>query len=123
MALVVAFLLPLVGSTSACAPRVTRGAGLADVRCGKATTFYVAIRLRHKPTSRSQPLCVFKEGWPNRAFTSSARPGKELLRFLRAIRHSGVDFDVLSMQGRRMERGRHRVVAGLRVLREGICLL
>ncbi|MQM08645.1 hypothetical protein Taro_041499 [Colocasia esculenta] len=36
-ALVVAFLLPLFGSTSACAPRVVHGAELADVGNGKAT--------------------------------------------------------------------------------------
>ncbi|MQL76571.1 hypothetical protein Taro_008960 [Colocasia esculenta] len=36
-ALVVEFWLPLLGSTSACTPRVTHGAGLADVENGKAT--------------------------------------------------------------------------------------
>ncbi|MQM06999.1 hypothetical protein Taro_039837, partial [Colocasia esculenta] len=95
--LVVAFLLPLFGSTSACALHVAHGAGLTDVRSGKATSTHVAFR----------------------AVASSTRPGEELLRFLQVIRHSGMDFGALSLRGRRVERGRHRTLHGLRVLREG----
>ncbi|MQM10646.1 hypothetical protein Taro_043545, partial [Colocasia esculenta] len=43
-ALVVAFLLPLFGLTSACTPRVARGARLSDVRSGKATASHVTFR-------------------------------------------------------------------------------
>ncbi|MQL96767.1 hypothetical protein Taro_029444 [Colocasia esculenta] len=56
-ALVVTFMLPLFGLTSACAPHVACGAGLADVRSGKET-----------------------EPQPNRAWRSSARPGEAAAR-------------------------------------------
>ncbi|MQM21919.1 hypothetical protein Taro_054966 [Colocasia esculenta] len=42
--------------------------------------------------------------------------GEELSR---AIRHSSVVFDALSMRGRREEWGKRRAMLGLRVLREG----
>ncbi|MQL88185.1 hypothetical protein Taro_020744 [Colocasia esculenta] len=64
--------------------------GHADVDSVKATASYVAFR----------------------AFTSSARPGEELLRFLRVIRHSGVVFDALSQRGRRVEWGRCCIMRG-----------
>ncbi|MQL84421.1 hypothetical protein Taro_016922 [Colocasia esculenta] len=54
---VVAFLLPLFGATSACTPCVARGVRLADVRVGRRR----APRSRRRDTSRSQPLCIFKE--------------------------------------------------------------
>ncbi|MQM10138.1 hypothetical protein Taro_043024, partial [Colocasia esculenta] len=118
-ALVVVFLFPLFGLTSSCAPHVARGVGLADVGSGKAMATYVVFRSRCRATSCSQPLCVFKKVWPNRAVVCSARSGAKLLRFLWAIRRLSVVFGALSSQGHRMERGRRRAVGGLRVLREG----
>ncbi|MQM16025.1 hypothetical protein Taro_048978 [Colocasia esculenta] len=118
-ALVVAFLLPLFGGLRLHGCRVSHTEQSADVGLGKATASYVAFKTRHRVASHSQPLCIFKEGWPDRAVASSARPREELLGFLRAIRHFGVDFGTLSLRGRHMERGRRRVVLRLHVLREG----
>ncbi|MQL89233.1 hypothetical protein Taro_021805 [Colocasia esculenta] len=95
-ALVVAFLLPLFGSTSACAPCVTRGAGLADVRSGKATASHVAFRSRRRATSRSQPLCIFKGVFAEQSKGSSAWPGGAAVGFFRAVRGSGGAWGVFS---------------------------
>ncbi|MQL73432.1 hypothetical protein Taro_005772 [Colocasia esculenta] len=99
MALVVAFLLPLFGSTSACTPCVARGAGCTDVDSGKVTASYVAFKSRRRNASRSQPLDVFRLFRPNRSRGRFAWPREELLCVLRAIRHSGVALDARTSHG------------------------
>ncbi|MQM12140.1 hypothetical protein Taro_045054, partial [Colocasia esculenta] len=96
MALVVAFLLPLFGATSACMPRVVRGARLADVRVGR----------QRSPRSRSgrdagirripNRYAFLKRFWPDRAVASSARLGEAAAAVLRAIRRFGNAFGALS---------------------------
>ncbi|MQM11946.1 hypothetical protein Taro_044859, partial [Colocasia esculenta] len=92
--------------------------GHANVDSGKVMASYIAFRLRRRATSRSQPLCIFKEVRPNRAAVRSVQPGKELLWFLGAIRGSGGVLGVLSLRGRRVEWGRRRIMLGLSVLRK-----
>ncbi|MQL93982.1 hypothetical protein Taro_026633 [Colocasia esculenta] len=75
MALVVAFKLPLFGGLHLHGCHVSHTGQSANVGLGKATAHEVAFRSRRRCTSRSQPPGVFKEGWPDRAVASSARPG------------------------------------------------
>ncbi|MQL92300.1 hypothetical protein Taro_024914, partial [Colocasia esculenta] len=53
--------------------------GRADVDKLIATGSRVVTWLRRSDTLRSQPSCIFKKPWQNRAFTSSARTVEELL--------------------------------------------
>ncbi|MQM05553.1 hypothetical protein Taro_038366 [Colocasia esculenta] len=87
-ALVVAFLLLLLSGRHLHACHASRIGRPADVGLVKVTAAYVAFRLRRRATSRSQLQCIFKEPWPNRAFTGSARPRGATAGFLREIRGS-----------------------------------
>ncbi|MQL77710.1 hypothetical protein Taro_010127 [Colocasia esculenta] len=100
-------------------PFVGGGSGYADVGLVKVMAAYVAFRLRHRATSRSQPLCVFKGVFAEQSRGSSARPGGAAERFLRAARGSGDVRGVFLPRGRRVERGKHREISGFRILREG----
>ncbi|MQL80618.1 hypothetical protein Taro_013054, partial [Colocasia esculenta] len=119
MALGVAFLLPLLSSRRLHARHASRVGRPADVGLEKATAAYVAFRLRCRATSRSQLQCVFKEPRPNRASTGSTRPRGAAAGFLRAIRGSRDAWGVFSPRGRRVERGKRRVIFDFRVIREG----
>ncbi|MQM21914.1 hypothetical protein Taro_054961 [Colocasia esculenta] len=85
--------------------------GCADVDRQIATGSHVATKSRRCDTSRSQPSCVFKKPWQNRAFTSSARPGEVLLVGFWAIRARGPRLVVFSPRGSRVEREKRRVIA------------
>ncbi|MQL70267.1 hypothetical protein Taro_002579, partial [Colocasia esculenta] len=60
-----------------------------------------------------------KRVWPNRVSQALVDPREELLWLFGAIWRFGEVLVALSTRGRCMERGRRRVVAGLRVLRKG----
>ncbi|MQL77496.1 hypothetical protein Taro_009907 [Colocasia esculenta] len=105
----VAFMEPLFWVVVCMRAACRTWGGLADVRSGKATTSYVAFRSRRWGTSRSQPSCVFKQVWLNRAFASSARPGEELCSGFWAISRSEGVFDMFTPRGRCVERGKRRV--------------
>ncbi|MQM07702.1 hypothetical protein Taro_040544 [Colocasia esculenta] len=133
-----------VSQSPVCAQGLSRCSGTVEVLSSSWTPLLsgrVVVRLRERRQWDSDLLwwfgwspqffgftCVVEQqldltsvtaklrGWPNRAFTSSARPGEELLR---AIQRSGVVFDALSTRGCREEWGKLRAMHGLRVLSEG----
>ncbi|MQL89075.1 hypothetical protein Taro_021647, partial [Colocasia esculenta] len=118
MALGIAFTLLLFGDLQMHGFCVSRAGQSADVGLGKAMAHKVAFRSRRRCTSRSQPLDVFKKFQPNRASTSSARPGRAVAELPQAIRTFGGVFGVLFPLRRRIERGRRRAVDSFRVLLE-----
>ncbi|MQM14434.1 hypothetical protein Taro_047365 [Colocasia esculenta] len=69
---------------------------------------------------RCVPNCcaVLRKVWPNRAFTSFARPRGGVVADFEEIQHSDVVFDALSTRGRREEWGKCHAMHGLCVLRE-----
>ncbi|MQM02253.1 hypothetical protein Taro_035019 [Colocasia esculenta] len=118
-ALVVAFLLSLFGGPRLHGCCMSRAGQSADVGLGKATASYVTFRSQRRAASRSQPLCVFKEVWPDRAGASSARLGGAAAELPQAIQTSGGVFGTLSLRGRHVERGRRRAMRGFHVLHGG----
>ncbi|MQL98598.1 hypothetical protein Taro_031310 [Colocasia esculenta] len=100
----VTFTFPLFGGLRLHGCRVSRAGQSANVGHGKVTTHVVAFRLRWRFTSRSHPLDIFKKFWPNKASTSSARPGGAAAKLSRPIWF----FGVVSPRGRRTEWGKQR---------------
>ncbi|MQM06136.1 hypothetical protein Taro_038957 [Colocasia esculenta] len=95
-ALVVAFMLPLFWVVVCMRAACRTLGGHANVDSGKATASYVAFRSQRRATSCSQPLCVFKKVWPNKAAVRSARPRELAAVFCWAIRRLGGHFGVIS---------------------------
>ncbi|MQL85721.1 hypothetical protein Taro_018251, partial [Colocasia esculenta] len=115
----VAFWLPLLGSTSACAPRVAHREELADVRVGRRRSPRSRsdrdTELRHVPNR----CAVFKKVGRTELSQALRDPGGELLQLCWAIWHFGGVLIALSTRGCREEWGKHHAILGLRVLREG----
>ncbi|MQL78052.1 hypothetical protein Taro_010463 [Colocasia esculenta] len=86
-------------SSSACAPRVARGAGQADVMNGKATASYVAIRSRRGTGSHSQPSCVFKKVSAEQSLCKLCSAREVLLRDFSVIRAVGALLGMFSPRG------------------------